>query len=91
MVYKFIWSKSAEKPLIASYNDGGLKMMHIPSMIKGLKIAWVKRLLDVKNKGNWKCFYKKELATFGGNLLWYCNLNPSDNSLKILRTNSYMR
>ena len=89
IVYKFIWSnkpdKVSRKTVIAGYYDGGLNMMHIPSMIKGLKIAWVKRLLDDKNKGNWKCFYKKELAAFGGNLIWYCNLNPSDNSLKNIK------
>ena len=43
VLYKFIWSnkpdKVSRKTLVGDYQDGGLKMMHIPSMIKGLKGA----------------------------------------------------
>ena len=58
MVYKFIWSGKPEKVkrliVIGDYSEGGLRMCHIPSLIKGLKIAnWVKRLIDSKNTG--KC------------------------------------
>jgi hypothetical protein len=55
-------------------------MMHIPSVIRGLKIAWIKRLLD-DNNSKWKCFYRQQLQPFGGNLIWYCNINPGDNCL----------
>ena len=50
VLYKFIWSnkpdKVSRKTLVGDYQDGGLKMMHIPSMIKGLKVPWAKRLMD---------------------------------------------
>ena len=58
--------------------DGGLKMVHMPSITLGLKIAWVKRLLDESNVGQWKCFYDHYLAPFGGNLLWYSNIDKAD-------------
>ena len=58
---KFIWSgkpdKVSRKPLIGDYADGSLKIIHLSSMITGLKTAWVKRLLDENNLGQWKCFY----------------------------------
>ncbi len=91
VLYKFIWAnkpdKVSRKTIVGDYQDGGLKMMHIPSMIKGLKIAWVKRLLDDNNKGNWKCFYEKHLEPFGGNFIWHCNINPDENCLKIINNN----
>ena len=40
-------------------------MMHIPSVIKGHRIAWTKRLLDENNDGKWKCFYDQQLNQFG--------------------------
>lgn len=60
-------------------------MMHIPSVIKGLKIAWVKRLLDINNNGNWKHFYSYYMCHVGGNLLWKCNVSPNDNCVKELK------
>ena len=91
VLYKFIWSnkpdKVSRKTIVGDYQDGGLKMMHIPSMIKGLKVAWVKRLLDTNNKGNWKCFYERVLNALGGNLIWYCNVNPCDSCLKVIKNN----
>ena len=91
VLYKFIWSnkpdKVSRKTLVGNYENGGLKMVHIPSMIKGLKIAWVKRLLNMNNRGNWKYFYEHELDKLGGNLLWHCNINPADNCLKVIKNN----
>ena len=55
--------------------DGGLKMLHLPSTISGLKIAWVKRLLDESSVGQWKCFYEHCLSPFGGNFFWYSNID----------------
>jgi hypothetical protein len=84
LVYTFIWcnkpDKVNRKTIIGDYSDGGLRMMHIPSIIRGIKVAWVKRLLD-DNNSKWKCFFIQQLQPFGGNLIWYCNINPSDSCL----------
>lgn len=91
VIYKFIWSGKPEKvkrlTLIADYKDGGLRMCHIISIIKGLKIAWVKRVLDANNNGKWKIFFDHHLKQFGGNLLWYCNLNPADKIIGKIKNN----
>ena len=60
LLFKFIWNgkpdKISRKTLIGDYMDGGLKMLHLPSTISGLKIAWVKCLLDESSVGQWvKC------------------------------------
>ena len=44
----FIWdgkrAKVAQKTLIASYEDGGLKSVDIIAKIKALRLSWVSRL-----------------------------------------------
>ena len=56
VIYNFIWSGKPDKisrnTIIGDYEKGGLKMIHISSIITGLNVAWVKRLLDTNNKGN---------------------------------------
>ena len=47
--------------------------------------AW--RVVNTNNKGNWKCFYEQELNTLGGNLIRYCNVNPCDSCLKVIKSN----
>ena len=78
------------KTIIGDYQDGGLKIIHIPSNIKGLKIAWVKRLLDDNNQGKWKLLYEHHLNPFGGNLIWSCNINPKDKGLKSIKKQIYL-
>ena len=56
-------------------------MLHLPSILSGLKIAWVKRLLNDSNVGQWKCFYDVCLAPFGGNPFWYSNINKNDSRI----------
>ena len=94
VLFKFIWNgkpdKINRKTLIGDFVDGGLKMLHLPSIISGLKIAWVKRLLDENNSGQWKSFYEHYLAPFGGNLFWYGNINEDDVSISSIK-NSFIR
>jgi len=89
VIYKFIWSGKPDKisrsSLIGDYEKGGLKMVHVPSIIKGLKIAWIKRLMDSNNKGNWKCLYNYHMQHVGGNLFWECNSKQNENSIKCIK------
>jgi len=85
IVYAFIWDKKPDKisrqTIIGDYSQGGLKMFHFPSIISGLKIAWVKRYLNDHNQGKWKCFFRHHLQHFGGNLIWSCNMNVKEKKL----------
>ena len=89
IIFKFIWSgkpdKLSRKSIIGDYEKGGLKMVHIPSVINGLKVAWVKRLLDVNNNGKWKCFYMFYMKQIGGNLFWECNTKPEEKCIKLIK------
>ena len=32
--------------MIKDYNDGGCRIVHVPSFIKSLKLSWIKRLFN---------------------------------------------
>ena len=94
IVYSFLWDdkpdKISRRTIIGDYSQGGLKMFHLPSVNSGLKIAWIKRLLNIENKGKWKCFFDYHLQNFGGKLIWHCNINPKEKKIDIIR-NTFIR
>jgi hypothetical protein len=67
--YNFIWNnkpdKIKRKTLIADYENGGQKMLDIPSFLKAQKVMWVKRLIKTDN-ASWKAvpdlYFKKCLS-----------------------------
>ena len=59
IIYSFLWDNKPDKLsrrtiIIGDYSQGGLKMFHFPSVNAGLKIAWIKRLLNNQNTGKWR-------------------------------------
>ena len=50
LFYKFIWPKGKhhvkKEVLVQNIENGGLKMPDVGSMIKSLKLTWIKRLID---------------------------------------------
>jgi hypothetical protein len=61
LFFNFIWDGKPEKikrnTLIADFEDGGLKMIHLQQFNAYLKITWVKRLfsnLKVVGKKSWQ-------------------------------------
>ena len=55
LMFKFLWSN--KKPyvkrttIVANINEGGLKMVHFESMVKAIKLNWIKRF--DKSKSNY--------------------------------------
>ena len=51
LFFSFVWCYKKpgirKEVLIASIEEGGLKMPHFESIVKGMKCTWVKRLLDL--------------------------------------------
>ena len=72
ILYEFLWSGKGEKikrkTLIGDIQDGGLKMIDIPSFVKSIKLKWIGKLLD-EEKANWKIIPTCFLNQFGENLL----------------------
>ena len=65
---------------INSYEGGGLKMPDLDSMIKALRLAWLRRIFSV-NKGTWKYYLEHLLKDYGGLILLSCNYNIKDLSI----------
>ena len=50
LIYTFLWKgkdKVTRKSAINNYEGGGIKMVDIESMIKSLRLAWLKRILAI--------------------------------------------
>ena len=47
--FKFIWNDKTDKisrsQIVQDYPDGGLKMVHLESYVKSLKVTWLRRIL----------------------------------------------
>ena len=48
--FKFIWNDKTDKisrsqVVVQDYPDGGLKMVHLKSYVKSLKVTWLRRIL----------------------------------------------
>ena len=55
--------------MINDYLEGEIKMIDIFSFNKSLKATWIKKYLDVNNKGSWKAFFDLEFRQFGGDVI----------------------
>ena len=55
LLFKFLWKgtdKVTRLSTINEYENGGLKMIDLESMIKSLRLAWLKRIFG-NNEGPW--------------------------------------
>lgn len=67
MLFKFLWNGNDKVKRISTYNDfnkGGLRMPNVEAIIKSLRLAWLKRLLNTKN-AFWKMYFINALEQVG--------------------------
>ena len=80
-MFKFIWNgkpnKIKKETLMRNIENGGIKMVDLRKFIYSLKASWINRILD-NNKGPWKQIYLSKLTSYGGKIIFDCNLNPED-------------
>ena len=73
LMFNFIWDKKPykikQKVLCQNYINGGLKMIDLRKFVLSLKASWVKRMLDVENKVQWKSIYLNKLKKYGSELI----------------------
>ena len=62
---------------INDYKKSGLKMIDLESMIKSLRLAWLRRIFS-ENDGPWKHYLQHKLKSFGGLFLFLCNYDLKD-------------
>ena len=75
LVFHFLWNgkdKVTRRSTYAPYSQGGLKMIDFESMIKALRLSWLKRITDKDCSGFWKCYLDYLLSRQGGLFLFQC-------------------
>ena len=80
LLFKFLWKgtdKVTRLSAINEYENGGLKMIDLESMIQSLRLAWIKRIFGA-NDGTWKSYLRYLLNRFGGLFLFHCNYDVKD-------------
>ena len=92
ILFQFLWNSKTERisrqTLLRPYNEGGLKMPHLRSFNSATKLAWLKRLIQVKNTQNWtSCFLKK--LPIQDDILWTCNLEKGDAKYLVRNTSRF--
>ena len=68
---------------INNHEAGGVKMIDIDSLIKALRLAWLKRIFSNK-RATWKTYLMFLLKELGGPLIFSCNYNIEDLSITSL-------
>ena len=68
LVFKFLWKgvdKVTRLSAINEYENGGLKMIDFETMVKSLRLTWLKRIFG-ENDGAWKSYIRQRLKQAGG-------------------------
>ena len=78
LVFHFFWNgkdKVIRSSTFAPYEQGGLRMIDYETMIKALRLSWLKRITDEDSSASfWKCYLNYLLENEGGLfLLLQCN------------------
>ena len=58
LLFKFLWKgidKVRRVSVINEYGEGGLKMIDLETMVKSLRLTWLKRIFN-ENDGTWKTY-----------------------------------
>ena len=80
LLFKFLW-KGIDKvrcvSVITDYGEGGLKMIDLDTMVKSLRLAWLKHIFN-ENDGTWKRYLKHQLKSVGGLFFINCNYDVND-------------
>ena len=80
LLFKFLWNgvdKVTRVSVINDYEKGGLKMIDLESMVKSLRLAWLKRLFN-DSDATWKTYLLHLLKPVGGKFFLNCNYEVSD-------------
>ena len=73
LIFKFLWKgtdKVTRLSTINIYEEGGLKMIELDSMIKALRLGWIKSIFSSSN-GTWKSYLQYIFKSYRGFLFFF--------------------
>ena len=80
VIFKFLWKgqdRVARKAMINNFENGGLNVLDFETMVKSLRLAWLRRLYIDEDAG-WKSYLRFLIKPFGGDFLFYCDYDPRE-------------
>ena len=80
IIFSFLWKgkdKTTRLSAINTLEEDGIKMIDIESMIKALRLAWLKRIFN-NNNSTWKFYLIHLLKQLGDLLIFVCNYAIKD-------------
>ena len=80
IIFKFLWKgqdRVARKAMINNFENGGLNILDFETMVKSLRLAWLRRFYIDEDAG-WKRYLRLLMKPFGGDLLFYCDNEPRE-------------
>ena len=80
LIFKFLWKgvdKVTRLSTINDYQRSGLKMIDLETMVKSLRLSWLKIIFS-ENNGTWKMYLRHQLKNVGGLFLFHCNYDIKD-------------
>ena len=83
IIFKFLWKgqdRAASKAMINNFESGGLNVLDFETMVKSLRLAWLRRVYIDEDAG-WKRYLKFLIKPFGGDLLFHCVYEPRENNI----------
>ena len=95
-IFKFIWKEKQDKikreVLYQDYERGGLRVTHVESLCKALRLAWIQRFLksDSGRLENWKVIPCSFFKKYGG-LYFLLHCNFDEKSLKSIEMPSFYK
>ena len=75
-MFNFLWNgkdKVIRRSTYAPYDSGGLKMIDYETIVKALRLSWLKRIVDVECCGFWKHYLNSLLSNNGRLFFLECN------------------
>ena len=85
VLYDFVWrgpDRVKREVLVKNYEEGGLKMPCLLSMIQAQKIRWVSRLFTSFSKG-WRSICLELLRPAGKDFLFHCNFDVTKLTVRV--------
>ena len=76
LLFQFLWNgkdKVIRYSTYAPYDQGGLRMVDYETMVKALRLSWLKRITNEDSSGFWKSYLDYLLESQGGLFLFQCN------------------
>ena len=96
LIFKFIWKDKQDKikreVLYQDYERGGLRVTHVETLCKALRLAWIQRFLkgDSRRTESWKVIPCSFFKKYGG-LYFLLHCNFDENFLKSIEMPAFYK